>query len=231
VSPHERNAHPEFCGGNAAPYVLGALTERESEAFRRHLDSCMICREEVAALQVVASALTAAAPQLTAPRELKRRLMSAVREDAQAETQSPKLRPARRALRWRPAVAVLAVAAVVASLLAVVFAPGSGTGARMIRAEVRAPGASALLRLAHGQAQLTVSRLPQPARGRVYEVWLKRSGAPQPTDALFTVSARGDASIGVPGVGHGVREVMVTSEPLGGSLRPTRAPVIIARLG
>jgi anti-sigma-K factor RskA len=232
MSPDERNEHRESCGGNAAPYVLGALTEEESEAFRRHLDSCTICREEVAALQVVASALPAAAPQLTAPPELKRRLMGAVREDVQAETQSPGLRPARRAPRWRPAVAVLAVAAVIALLLAVVFAPGAGTGgARVIRAEVRAPGASALLHLDEGQAQLTVSRLPQPARGRVYQVWLKRSGAPQPTDALFTVGARGDATVGVPGVGHGVRELMVTSEPLGGSLRPTRAPLIVARLG
>jgi anti-sigma-K factor RskA len=231
MSPDERNEYPESCGGNAAPYVLGALTEEESEAFRRHLDSCTICREEVAALQVVASALPAAAPQLTAPRELKLRVMGAVREDVKAETQSPRLRSAHRAPRWRPALAALTVAAAVALLVAVVFAPGGGTGgSRVIRAEVRAPGASALLHLDDGQAQLTVSRLPQPPRGRVYQVWLKRSGAPQPTDALFTVSGRGDATVGVPGVGHGVREVMVTSEPLGGSLHPTRAPVIVARL-
>ncbi|MCW3029646.1 MAG: hypothetical protein JWN81_2857, partial [Solirubrobacterales bacterium] len=120
------------------------------------------------------------------------------------------------------ALAVLAVG---------LLAPGGGSGrARVIRAEVHAPGATALLRLAHGQAQLTISGLPQPPRDRVYEVWLKRSGEPQPTDALFTVSSNGDATVGVPGVGKGVREVMVTSEPLGGSLRPTRAPVIVARL-
>ena len=41
--------------------------------------------------------------------------------------------------------------------------------------------------------------MPQTAPRRVYEVWVKRSGAPQPTDALFTVTAAGDATVGVPG--------------------------------
>jgi anti-sigma-K factor RskA len=232
MSPDERDRRLEACGGNAAPYVLGALTDEESEAFRRHLDSCTICREEVAAVQVVASALPAAAPQLTAPRDLKRRVMGTVREDARGESAHPRERAARRVPRWRGALAGVAVAALVVLLVAVVFAPGGGSGgARVIRAEVRVPGASALLRLQNGQAQLTISRLPQSPRGRVYEVWLKRSGAPQPTDALFTVSSQGAATVGVPGVGHGVREVMVTSEPIGGSLHPTRAPVIVARLG
>ena len=29
---------PEGCGSNAAPYVLGALTGEEYEAFKRHLE-------------------------------------------------------------------------------------------------------------------------------------------------------------------------------------------------
>ncbi|HWX95774.1 MAG TPA: anti-sigma factor [Solirubrobacteraceae bacterium] len=232
MSQDERNQHPETCGSNAAPYVLGALTQHESEAFRRHLDTCTICREEVAALQVVASALPAAAPQITAPRDLKRRVMGAVHEDALAEAPPPRRPAAHRVPRWRPALGALAVACAFALLLTGVFASGGGGGGtRVVRAEVRAPGATALLRLQGAQAQLTISRLPQAPRGRVYQVWLKRSGGPQPTDALFTVSSRGGATVGVPGVGRGVREVMVTSEPLGGSLRPTRAPVIVARLG
>jgi anti-sigma-K factor RskA len=232
MSPDERDERLETCGGNSAPYVLGALTEEESDAFRRHLESCTICREEVAALRVVASALPAAAPQLTAPGDLKRRVMGAVREDARGESADPHRRAALRVSRRRGALAGVAVAALVVLLAAVVFAPGGGSsgGARVIRAEVRAAGARAALRLQNGQAQLTISRLPQSPRGRIYEVWLKRSGAPQPTDALFTVSSQGDATVVVPGVGHGVKEVMVTSEPLGGSLHPTRAPVIVARL-
>jgi hypothetical protein len=47
---------------------------------------------------------------------------------------------------------------------------------------------------------------------------------------LFTVTSHGDATVGVPGSVSGVKVVMVTSEPLGGSKVPTTSPVIIARL-
>jgi hypothetical protein len=65
----------------------------------------------------------------------------------------------------------------------------------------------------------------------VYELWINRGGAAQRTDALFTVTSRGAATVGVPGSVSGVKEVMVTSEPLGGSSVPTSAPVIVAHLG
>jgi len=81
-----------------------------------------------------------------------------------------------------------------------------------------------------GHAELNVVGLPQTPPDRVYEVWIKRAGAPQPTDALFTVTAAGKASVGVPGALAGVKQIMVTSEPLGGSRVPTRAPVIVANL-
>ena len=74
--------------------------------------------------------------------------------------------------------------------------------------------------------------MPQSAPGHVYEVWLKRSasGKALPTDALFTVAAGGAASVGVPGSVDGVREIMVTSEPLGGSRVPTLPVLIVARV-
>jgi hypothetical protein len=249
MSIDQRDFDPELCGESAAPYVLGALTEPEHEAFRRHLDSCAVCREEVAALQVVASALPAAAPQLSAPPELKRRVMASVHEDLardSAEARQPALRPARArsaaasararpALawpRWRallaPAGALAAVAAAVVAI--VVLSSGGGGGARLIRAEVTVPRASASLRVSAGHAQLDVSGMPQTPAARVYEVWVKRSGAPQPTDALFTVTAAGNATVDVPGGVQGVKVVMVTSEPRGGSKVPTSAPVIVAHL-
>jgi len=248
----------EGCGGNAAPYVLGALTDEEHEAFLVHIESCAVCREEVAALQIVAQALPVAAPQLSAPPELKRRVMSSVREDAHrrhaervasSRTSSSEGEGERRApawsaggsrasagagawLRWRPNLAVGALAACVIALAVVVLASGGGGGTRVIRAQVTLPRASASLSVSDGQAQLNVAGMPQAGAGRVYEVWTKSSpsGQPRPTDALFTVSAGGAATVGVPGSARGVREVLVTSEPLGGSRVPTRAPVIVARV-
>jgi anti-sigma-K factor RskA len=235
MSPGERHSDPDACGGNAAPYVLGALTDDESVAFRRHMDSCTICREEVAALQVAAAALPAAAPQLAVPGDLKLRVMASVREDARRRAPSQSARASRRAASrtagLRPVLAALAVAAAVVLLaVGVLGGGGASRGARVIRAEVHAPRATALLRLQDGHGELVIAGLPQSARDRVYQVWVKGSGAPQPTDALFTVSSSGEATVGVPGLVDGVKEVMVTSEPRGGSRVPTRAPVIVARL-
>jgi anti-sigma-K factor RskA len=234
VSGDDQHFDPGPCGGNAAPYVLGALSGEENDAFRRHLDSCAICREEVAALRVVAAALPAAAPQLTAPGALKRRVMAAVYEDQrQAEAPAQRRaarRPAPRRPWLRPGFAGVAVAAALIALAVIALAPGGGAGVRVIRAQVLAPRASAQLRLSGGHAELSIAGLPQTAPGRVYEVWVKGAGQPRPTDALFTVTSGGQATVEVPGGVSGVREVMVTSEPRGGSRLPTSAPVIVARV-
>ena len=235
MSVDNRHIDPELCGDNAAPYVLGALTDAEHEQFRGHLDSCAVCREEVAALQVVAGALPAVAPQLSAPPELKQRLMASIHEDLGDEAAEParsERRPPFTWPRWRPLFvpALGALAVVVVLAVIVLSSGGGGGGARVIRAEVIPPHASASLRVNGGHAQLDIAGMPQTSAQRVYEVWVKRSGAPQPTDALFTVTANGDATVGVPGSVAGVKVVMVTSEPLGGSKVPTSPPVIIAHL-
>jgi anti-sigma-K factor RskA len=239
VSVEDPHIEPQLCGDSAAPYVLGALTEEEHVAFLEHLDSCTVCREEVSALQVVASALPALAPQLSAPPELKQNLMASVREDLRAGEQRSGVesqtavrsarRPALAWLRWRPLLASGALAAV-AVLAVIVLSSGGRAGTRVISAEATPRGASASLRVSGDHAQLDISGMPQTAPQRVYEVWVKRSGAPQPTDALFRVTASGDATVGVPGSVNGVKVIMVTSEPLGGSKVPTSSPVIIADL-
>jgi hypothetical protein len=129
-----------------------------------------------------------------------------------------------------PAFAALAAVVAAAAIAAIALSSGGGGGTRVIRAEVTPHGASASLRVSGGHAQLDISGLPQTPAKRVYEVWVKRSGGPQPTDALFTVTAGGDATVGVPGGVRGVKVVMVTSEPLGGSRVPTSAPVIVAHV-
>jgi len=246
VSAGHSHEDSRLCGESAAPYVLGALSDDEHEAFRRHLDSCAVCREEVAALQVVASALPAAAPQLSAPPALKRRVMASVHEDVRRsatreavgsdergepdESARSSWRASRARPRWRPMLASAALAVAVAAIAAIAVFSGGGGGTRVIRAEVTPHGASASLRVSGDHAQLDISGLPQTPAQRVYEVWVKRSGGPQPTDALFTVTAHGDATVGVPGSVHGVKVVMVTSEPLGGSRVPTSAPVIVAHV-
>ena len=64
-------------------WVLGALPEEEEQRFRSHLAGCETCRREVAELQMVADTLPLAAVQVAPPPELKDRIMSAVRAEAE----------------------------------------------------------------------------------------------------------------------------------------------------
>jgi anti-sigma-K factor RskA len=240
MSDQDRHVSSEGCAGNAAPYVLGALEEREHEEFLAHLETCAVCREEVAALQLVANSLPALVPPLGAPPELKSRVMSTVRSEAgwattaqSAAAAEPSLARPRSRFARAPRRAGLGLAALVATVAVVavaLLAGGSGSSGRVIRARVLAPGASASLHLHGASAELQVSGMPQSAPNRVYEVWVKRGGAAQPTDALFTVSAAGRATVAVPGSIAGVKQVMVTSEPRGGSRTPTSPPVIVASI-
>jgi anti-sigma-K factor RskA len=231
--------HMDGCGVDAAPYVLGALTAAEVEVFTAHLATCAVCREEVATMQAVVSALPAATPQVGVPAELKQRVLATVHSEASLHGRSPSasspatvLAPARAiALGWRPALAGLAFVAVIAAVVALALSSSGGGGSkRTIRAEVQAPRASATLRVSDGHAVLNIAGMPQTEPGRVYEVWILRTGAPQPTNALFTVSRTGSATVGVPGTIAGVKAVLVTSEPRGGSAVPTRKPVIVANV-
>jgi anti-sigma-K factor RskA len=222
------------CGEDAAPYVLGALTEEEHARFLVHLESCAICREEVAALHSVVSALPAAVPQLSAPDDLKRRVMGTVRSEAGlrgvAEPAAHRRKVPARRPGWRGVL--VGAGALAAAVLAVVVLASGGSGGRVrvIRAQVTAPGAHVSVSLSGGHAQLNLTGMPQSPPNHVYEVWIKRGGAAQPTDALFTVSSAGSATVGVPGSVTGVKQIMVTAEPTGGSKVPTSTPVIVANL-
>jgi anti-sigma-K factor RskA len=222
------------CGRDLAAYVLGALEPAEAEDFRRHLDSCAVCRDEVTAFRQVVDALPMAAPQQPPPRELRRRIMRGVRAEPRGQVRraSP-LWPAWERLASRPALAT-GLAAALAALVLVGGIALSSTGSsptKVIQAAVTGVPGSAQLRIAGDRAELIVSRLPPPPAGRIYEVWVKRGHqSPAPTRALFSVTAAGAADVGVPGSLRGVNTIMVTQEPEGGSLVPTHPPVIVARL-
>jgi anti-sigma-K factor RskA len=226
------------CGEDAAPYVLGALTDEEHGAFLMHLESCAVCREEVAALESVASVLPAAVTQLNAPDDLKRRVMSTVRSEAGLRGAGRSAAAPRRSVasasRWGWRSALVGIGALAAALIAVVLISSGSSGGgstRVIQAQVTVPRAVVSVRLNGGHAELNLARMPQSPPGHVYEVWVKRDSTAQPTDALFTVSSAGSATVGVPGSVAGVKQILVTAEPTGGSKVPTSTPVIVADLG
>jgi anti-sigma-K factor RskA len=224
---------------DAAAYLLGALQPEEAERFREHLQGCASCRRELDELQATVHALPRTAKPARASDALVGRIMAQVRSEAEllhaAGPQADRV-PARTAwwgTRRLAAIAATATIAGAAVVGAVLISSGSSTGERVTQARVAesAPGGHAELRQNGVRAELVVANIPQPALGKIYQVWIARAhGAPQPTDALFSVSTDGSASVDVPGDLQHVQRLMVTAEPTGGSRHPTSPPIITATL-
>lgn len=243
---HAAGRH-EGCG-DAAAYALGALEDREARAFEAHLERCAACREELARLRRVTDVLPLSAPVYAAPPALRRRVLTQVRSEAAShgrgkpvKLERSEMQPGERgsvatvrrvhAGSWRrrgiPAAA-LALAACVAAVI--VLAAGSGTGANPTHVYPATVG-DAKVYLSQSRAELAVLHLAPAPRGRTYEVWLeRRRGAYVPAGVLFGVSAAGGAEVRLPGHLRGVRAVLVSQEPAGGSPQPTSAPVIVTPL-
>jgi hypothetical protein len=232
MSEHERLS--QDCGA----YVLGALEEHEVAALREHMESCAICRDEVRRLHAVAEVLGLGVPALSAPPELRRRVLDIVNAEASlfdAAAARP-VRLPRRLPRLRPLGALVGAALALGALFgALVLAPG-GSVTRVIAASVASPARwhaarvpVASLHETGTEGQLVVSDLPAAPRGKIYEVWIETGARVRPTDVLFNATSAGAARVAVPDL-RGASAVLVTAEQLGGARVPTMAPLIDARL-
>ena len=221
---------------------MRAIPEGEWEGYAAHVSGCRVCAAKIEELTFVSDALLSAVPQLSAPPEIRSRVMSVVHAEAELLRAAGPMadRPIAREssrrfslLRQRPWPA----ATLAASLLALGIGggallsggPGGDSAARSIACAKAPGGTSCQMRVAGDSAKLVVAGLEAPPEGRIYQVWLNRDNgtAPEPTEALFSVR-KGRASVDVPGDLKGVKQVLVTDEPLGGSEVPTRQPVIAA---
>lgn len=228
-------SHPCDQHLQAAAYLLGALPPSEADEYRQHLHGCRVCRAEIQQLAPAANALPTTATPVHVPDALLERVMRDVRTEAELlNAAGPQAdRPPAKA-RWsRPRLTLLAASTSIAAVvITVLIATGSPSGQRVTQARLAAniPG-HAQVRQSATTAQLVVSGIPQPPAGKIYEVWLaKPHQPPQPTNALFSVTANGNASVNVPGLQHNTQTLMVTAEPTGGSPHPTSPPIITATL-
>jgi hypothetical protein len=252
VSAPQHTGHQAW-DGSAAAYVLRALDSTELDQFEDHLTGCPICREEVAGLQVVADALPSAAPAIAPPGELKHRIMTTVRADAEllraagseadqpgASSTSPRRPRWRgwRGLTLRPATALAALAVMGAGVAigAVAFGTGTGTGTGGPQPATRAaivnqrlaPGATASIQSTPHVTTLQVAGLRPPAPGRIWQVWLGRPGQPPQPNVRFDLTT---GAVAVAGDLRGVNQVMVTEEPIGFvPSAPSGPPVLRANL-
>jgi hypothetical protein len=127
----------------------------------------------------------------------------------------------------RPALA-LGAAAVIAVAGVGGYALGSGGDESATVTARAAPGVSATVERDGDGGILRVAGLEQRTDG-IYEVWLERDGKVVPS-TLFQVHRDGTGAAAIPRGLEGADRVMVTLEPRGGSAKPTRAPLIVAKL-
>jgi anti-sigma-K factor RskA len=234
-TPNEPEDTRGGCGLDLAAYALGALEPAEAEAFAAHLETCTMCREELAEFEAVVATLPMGVPRHRAPEGLRRRVLDTVHSEAGAPA-----RAKRRAMVWpswlvmrRPAVALGAAVLVVTVAVfgGLELGRAGGPSTRVYHAQIAGVSGSAEVKVTGGHGELVVRHLSPPPKGKIYEVWLARPHQPpEPTSALFGVTTAGSGDVAVPGSLRGVDAVMVTPEPAGGSRVPTHAPVIFARL-
>lgn len=230
---------PQYCGNTdtVGAYVLGALPDDEAYTFEVHLASCARCQRDLHQLGAAADVLGSAVPLVPAPPALGHRVKAIVRAEAELLNAAGPVadRPYRARRRWRPRLAVagtLAVGVLCGAVVGVTLIASGTPHTRAISAQVFEPGAehdvSATLDVTGEHATLSVSHFPSPPAGHVYEVWRVVGKRYVPTDALFSVNTQGSGTTPIPGSLRGVHEILVTAEPLGGTLQPTTKPIIAA---
>jgi anti-sigma-K factor RskA len=223
-------------------YTLGALPPDQTASLDRHLERCECCRQDLAQLQRAADVLPGTAAPVDPPAKLKDRIMAIVYAEAEllhAAGPAADRPPSRRWSWWRswsprPAFAMgsIAAALVVGAIAgaAIVGRDSTGPTGGTRTAQITDPGASrtarAWITVYDGRARLAVRKMPWPARGRVYQVWVQPAGGkPVPAGVLFVVRS---GSVEIPGPLRRGERVLVSTEPQGGSPAPTSPPVIVS---
>jgi len=219
-----------------AAYALGALDPRETAELQAHLAGCVHCRTELRWLEPAVDSLPASVDQIEPPPGLRDRLLGAIDADAVPRARNER----RRSTRWslgalRPAMTVAAVALALVAGLAGGYALSGGDddGAPVTTVPIRAAGpaiqtSAAVVR--NGDSwTLEVTDIPTPRRGDVYQVWLAHGKRIEPS-VLFVPSHGDKAHVALPRTVASADQIMVTREPSGGSLEPTSAALLQARL-
>jgi anti-sigma-K factor RskA len=171
-----------------AAYALDALDDNERRTFEEHLSGCARCREELADLSETAALLAHGAAAATPPAGLRERILAEARQDGGA-----KVIPFPR--RSRVVLGVAGVVTAAAAVIAIAFGVHSAslsedldetrrTVAVLVdpaAREIPLRGAEGRLVVdSEGAAALVVQGLRPAPKGKTYEAWVIRDGAPRP---------------------------------------------------
>jgi anti-sigma-K factor RskA len=234
-------------------YALHALDEDERTAFRRHLDHCDSCAQEVAGFSATAARLGLAAvdtPRAVLREQVLRRVTTVRQEPPGAAAAVPArwrgTPRRRRAAQW--ALAACLAGAVGLGGVAVwqhdraeaahVAARRAEQRVNDISAVLSAPdartartrfdgGADGTLVVSRGldRAVFVAAGMERPPGGKVYQLWLNDHGTMRPA-GLMDPDRESEAVL-LRGDVVSASGLGITVEPAGGSDRPTSAPIAL----
>jgi anti-sigma-K factor RskA len=216
------HSHPR---DQLAEYALGTLPEEERSEVRAHLLTCAECRLELVGHEQAVAQVALAAPQHTAPAQLKQRVL------ANALPLKSE-RPSWGAVFQRPAFAIASLALIAALAVSNVLLWGqlqkqdqpAETPAITLENTGKLPAGTAQLIISNDglHATLIVEQLPALTVDQQYQFWLIRAG--QPISAgIFSVNDEGYYALPITSdIQLASYEAFgVSIEPVGGSETPT----------
>jgi anti-sigma-K factor RskA len=217
-------------------YAIDALSPDEAEEFRKHLEDCPACRDEVRELQEAAG-IMGASEAVAPPTALKARVLAAADRSAQLPPVVRGIKPVRP--RWIPGLVAAAVAAVLVVVgafglkaldtkqvsavnpaVAAVF--GAPDAHRAIVDTSNGGKVSVATSKKLGEMAVDTTHLPKLSKAQVYQVWQMTPGE-RPASAGLVINTRQGQAMGMPSTGT---RVAITIEPSGGSPRPTSSPIV-----
>jgi anti-sigma factor RsiW len=243
--------------GLSGAYALDAVDDLERVAFERHLHECDTCALEVRELRETVARLADTAA-VDAPAALRTSVLEAVARTPQLRPGRADRNPAAARGRWRRFAAVSVAAGVIAAGVSVgtyAVAHRSVDDARrdavvaqqraaQIERVLAAPdvrvvsvrgrdGGTVNVAVARSldSAVAVLSALPDPGRGRIYQLWMVPAGGAAQARSVGTLPVGRTAAAQVLTVGDALH-FGVSIEPEGGSLRPTVDNIVgLATLG
>ena len=187
-------------------YSLGCVDPEELEDLRAHIESCELCRRELAELLDLSGEIALTLPPLAPPARLEGRVLASLRRAAAAARSAGGAVPPRRRKAVPYLLGAVAAALIVilgagdlillARLRRVESASGGGLVTLVLRGTELAPSAFGTLVLDPDDVEgvLAVRDLPRLEPGQSYALWLVKAGMRESAGA-FSVDAQGYGSL------------------------------------
>jgi len=252
-------SHEQFAE-DLALYALGSLAgDEERVALERHLESCNLCRSELARLRGDMGLLSLSTAGPKPPARARQRLMAAIASEPRHVVDT------RRAWWWIVPWAVAAALAIVAVLLwrhdadltrqmaglqetfsaqqeeltrarevvATLVAPESQQVTLVAAKTPPQPHGKAFYRRSSGSLIFLASNLPPIPPEKIYELWLIPTTGNPVAAGLFRPDTHGGAAVLNPplSIGLEAKTFAVTLEPVSGSHEAPRGQAVIVGAG